>query len=164
MALNQALLAELKHESSNTRKILERVPSDKLSWKPHEKSMTLGYLATHIAQLPRWIARVTNKNEFDLVANPIKRDSAESTEQLLHIFDDTLAENIAVLESANDDNLNSPWTFRRGDHIVFTLPRKVVLRNMAFNHLVHHRGQLSVYLRLLDVAVPGMYGPSADEA
>jgi len=89
--------------------------------------------------------------------------TAESNEQLMKIFEDALAANIATLESASEDSLNDMWSFRRGEHIFFTLPKKVVLRNMAFNHLVHHRGQLSVYLRLLNVPVPGMYGPSADE-
>ena len=163
MAINQALLAELKNEAGNTRKMLERVPTDKLSWKPHEKSMTLGRLATHIAQIPAWIGRVINQNEFDFAKHPYKADVAENTEQLLKIFDDTLAENITILESADDEVLNTPWTLQRGNHIFFTLPRKVVLRTMAFNHLLHHRGQLSVYLRLSGIPVPGMYGPSADE-
>ncbi|HXL56925.1 MAG TPA: DinB family protein [Chitinophagaceae bacterium] len=163
MALNQALLGELKHESANTRKMLERVPTDKLSWKPHEKSYTLGRLATHIAALPAWIGRTINLDEFDLAKNQIQPVIAGNTEGILKIFDDSLATNIPILESASDDILNTNWTFRRGDHIIFTMPRKVVLRNMAFNHTVHHRAQLSVYLRLLDVPVPGMYGPSADE-
>jgi uncharacterized damage-inducible protein DinB len=162
MAIKHALLAELKHESSGTRKILERVPSDNLAWKPHEKSYTLGRLAIHIAQIPRWISRIINHEEFDL-AKMQPAVTAENNEQLMKIFEDALAENIAVLESAPEDSLNDMWSFRRGEHIFFTLPKKVVLRNMAFNHLVHHRGQLSVYLRLLNVPVPGMYGPSADE-
>lgn len=163
MALNQSLLAELKHESANTRKILARVPTDKLSWKPHEKSYTLGHLAIHIASLTGWVGRIINHNEFDFGKNKFAQPTVESTEQILKTFDDTLTANISVLESATDDSLNEKWTFRRGDTIFFTLPRKVVLRNMAFNHLIHHRGQLSVYLRLLDVPVPGMYGPTADE-
>jgi uncharacterized damage-inducible protein DinB len=163
MALNQALLAELKQESANTRKMLERVPTDRLSWKPHEKSYTLGGLATHIAGLPKWIGRTINQDEFDLAKTQLKPPTVENTEQILKIFDDSLAENISILESATDEILNTNWSFRRGDHIIFTMPRKVVLRTMAFNHFIHHRGQLSVYLRLLDVPVPGMYGPSADE-
>jgi uncharacterized damage-inducible protein DinB len=163
MALNQALLAELKHESVNTRKILERVPTEQLSWRPHEKSYTIGHLAMHIAGISGWISKIINKDEFDLAANQLQPKVAESGEQILKKFDDTLAANIPVLESVTEDVLNGNWTFRRGEQIFFTLPRKVVLRNMAFNHLVHHRGQLSVYLRLLNVPVPGMYGPSADE-
>lgn len=163
MALNQALLAELKHESTNTRKILERVPTEKLSWKPHEKSTSLGALATHIAQLSNWIGRIINADEFDLAKTSLKPPPVENSEQIVKMFDENLAENINALESVSDEHLNGMWTFRVGDKIFFTLPRKVVLRNMAFNHLVHHRGQLSVYLRLLNVPIPGMYGPSADE-
>jgi uncharacterized damage-inducible protein DinB len=164
MALNQALLAELRHESANTRKILERVPGDKLSWKPHEKSYTLGRLAIHIATLPGWIGRIISNNEFDFVKHQYIQPPAESTEQIVKTFDDAVAANIPILETASDDLLNEKWIFRRGDSIIAALPRKVALRNIAFNHLVHHRGQLSVYLRLLDVPVPGMYGPTADES
>lgn len=162
MAIKDALLAELKHESSSTRKILERVPMENLTWRPHEKSYTLGRLATHIAQIPGWISRVINHDEFDLakMQPPV---TAENNEQLMKIFEDTIAANITVLESASENLFNTMWTFRRGEQIFFTLPRKVVMRNMAFNHLIHHRGQLSVYLRLLNVPIPGMYGPSADE-
>lgn len=162
MAIKDALLAELKHESSGTRKILERVPDNNLTWKPHDKSYTLGRLATHIAQIPGWISRIINHEEFDL-AKMQPAVTAESNAQLMKIFEDTLVTNIAALESASEDSFNDIWSFRRGEHIFFTLPKKVVLRNMAFNHLVHHRGQLSVYLRLLNIPVPGMYGPSADE-
>jgi len=163
MAIKDALLAELKHESSSTRRMLERVSTDNLMWKPHEKSYTLGRLATHIAQIPGWITRIIDREQFDFAVNQYKSITAESNEQLMKIFEDTLAENIATLETVSDDSLNNSWTFRRGEQIFFTLPRKVALRNMAFNHLVHHRGQLSVYLRLLNIPVPGMYGPSADE-
>jgi|SRR4051794_27632885 uncharacterized damage-inducible protein DinB len=163
MAIKDALLAELKHESSSTRRILERVPGDNLNWRPHEKSYTIGRLATHIAQTPTWITRIINHEQFDFAVNQYKAITAESNEQLMKIFEDTIAENIGVLESAQEDSFNDMWTFRRGEQIFFTLPKKVVIRNMAFNHLIHHRGQLSVYLRLLNIPVPGMYGPSADE-
>jgi uncharacterized damage-inducible protein DinB len=163
MALNTALIGELKHESASTRKMLERVPTEKLLWKPHEKSMLLTRLATHIATTPLWISRIITADEFDFAKTPIKIPNAESNEQLLKVFDETLATNISVLESASDEVLNGNWTFRNGDHIFFTMSRKVALRSLAFNHLIHHRGQLSVYLRLLDIPVPGMYGPSADE-
>jgi uncharacterized damage-inducible protein DinB len=164
MAIKDALLAELKHESSSTRRILERVPGDNLLWKPHEKSYTIGRLATHIAQIPAWISRIIKHDEFDFAKNLYKAITAESNEELMKIFEETLTENIAVLETAPEDLMNTMWTFRRGEQVFFTLPRKVVIRNMAFNHLIHHRGQLSVYLRLLDIPVPGMYGPSADES
>jgi uncharacterized damage-inducible protein DinB len=163
MAINQALIAELKHESVNTRNLLSRVPTEKFSWKPHEKSMTTGRLATHIATIPAWIGRVLQMDEFDMAKSPLQLETAENTETLLKKFDETLAANIPLLETASDETLNTPWTFRNGEHVIFTLPRKVVLRNMALNHQIHHRGQLSVFLRLLDIPIPGMYGPSADE-
>lgn len=163
MSLNTALLAELKHEAINTRKMLERVPNDKLAWRPHERSMTIGRLATHLAEIPIWINRTINEDEFDFAKANLSFESKESTEAILQVFDERLADAIKILETASDANLNASWTLRRGDHIYFSLPRKVNLRNLAFNHTYHHRGQLSVYLRLLDVSVPGMYGPSADE-
>lgn len=163
MALNSAFIAEIKHESVNTRKILERVPTDKLLWIPHEKSMKLGRLATHIAELPMWFERIVNTNEFDFATAAFKPHIAENTEALLQLFDEKLSSAIKVLESATDENLNSIWKVRRGEQTMFQLPKKVALRNFAYNHIYHHRGQLSVYLRLLNIPVPGMYGPSADE-
>ncbi len=163
MAMNTALLGELKHEAINTRKILERVPTDKLDWRPHEKSMKLGKLAKHIAELPVWFERILNADEFDLASASFNREPPENTGEILKLFDDGLAAAVKVLESATDDNLNSSWIFRRGEQVMFQLPKKVAVRNLAMNHVYHHRGQLSVYLRLLNVQVPGMYGPSADE-
>ncbi|HEX5153495.1 MAG TPA: DinB family protein [Parafilimonas sp.] len=163
MSMNAALIGELKHESTNTRKMLERVPNDKLDWQPHEKSMKLERLATHIAELPIWFERIINSNEFDFATAVFNREPKESTEDIVKLFDERLANAVKALESASDENLNDPWTFRRGELIVFQLPKKVALRSMGFNHIYHHRGQLSVYLRLLDIPVPGMYGPSADE-
>jgi len=163
MSLNTALLAELKHEAANTRKMLERVSTDKLDWRPHEKSMTIGRLATHLAEIPIWINRTVNENEFDFASSNPSYASKATTEEILLLFDEKLAEAVKALETATDENLNGPWSLKRGEHTYFTLPRKVNIRNLAFNHAYHHRGQLSVYLRLLDVSVPGMYGPSADE-
>ena len=161
--MNAALIGELKQESVNTRKMLERVPTDKLDWQPHEKSMKLERLATHIAELPIWFERIINANDFDFATAVFKREPKESSEEIVKLFDERLASAIKALESASDENLNDTWTFRRGEQIVFQLPKKVALRSMGFNHIYHHRGQLSVYLRLLDIPVPGMYGPSADE-
>lgn len=163
MALKDVLLAELKYETSNTRKMIERLQADKFNWKPHEKSYSLGALAVHISVIPRWISRIVSNDEFDFSKHTLVPPVATSVEDVLKIFDDFLAENIPILEAATDEILNGNWTLRRGDHIFFTLPKKVALRNMVFNHIIHHRGQLSVYLRLLDIPVPGMYGPSADE-
>ena len=164
MSINMALIAELKHESANTRKILERVPTDKLDWAPHEKSMKLGKLAKHIADLPVWIERILSANEFDFATASFNREPPVSTEEILQLFDERLAKAIKCLEAATDENFNGLWIFRRGELIMFQLPKKVAFRSMAYNHIYHHRGQLSVYLRLLNVPVPGMYGPSADES
>jgi len=161
--MNTALLGELKHESANTRKMLERVPTDKLDWMPHQKSMKLGRLAKHIADLPSWFERIISADEFDFATANFNRDSPESADVILKLFDARLATAINILESVSDENLNTIWTVRRGDHVMFQMPKKVALRSFAYNHLYHHRGQLSVYLRLLDIPVPGMYGPSADE-
>ena len=163
MPVNTALLAELKHEATNTRKMIERVPSVKLEWRPHEKSMTIGRLATHIADIPVWFGRIINADEFDFATAVFNRETKENTEAILQLFDKRLEEAVGILESASDETLNALWTLRRGDHIFFQLPRKATLRNFSYNHIYHHRGQLSVYLRLLDIPVLGMYGPSADE-
>jgi uncharacterized damage-inducible protein DinB len=163
MSINAALLGELKHEAASTRKMLERVPTDKLDWVPHEKSTKLGKLAKHIADLPSWFERIINADEFDFATAKFNLEPPASTEAILQIFDEKLAMAINALESASDENLNKSWTFRRGEHVIFAMPKKVALRTMAYNHIYHHRGQLSVYLRLLDIPVPGMYGPSADE-
>jgi uncharacterized damage-inducible protein DinB len=164
MSLNTALVAELKYEAVNTRKMIERVPTGKLEWRPHEKSMTIGRLATHIAEIPVWCERIITAEQFDFATANISRASKENTDAILQVFDETLSQALAILESASDDTLNAIWTLRRGDHKIFQVPRKVSLRNFGYNHIYHHRGQLSVYLRLLDIAVPGMYGPTADEA
>ena len=163
MSLNTALIGELKHESANTRKILERVPTDKLNWLPHERSMKLGRLAKHIAFLPAWCGIILNAAEFDFATGNLDRSAPESTEAILQLFDERLTEAVNVLQSATDEDLNSMWTLRGGAHVILQLPKKVALRSIAYNHIYHHRGQLSVYLRLLNIPVPGMYGPSADD-
>ncbi len=163
MSINSALLAELKNESINTRKMLERVPTENLSWRPHEKSMTVGRIATHIAELPIWFTRIIGADEFDFATAVFKNETKENTEAIVRLFDERLNEATNVLEAATDDVLNSIWTSRRGEQVMFQMPKKTALRTIAYNHVYHHRGQLSVYLRLLDIPVPGMYGPSADE-
>jgi uncharacterized damage-inducible protein DinB len=163
MSYNQGLIAELKMESANTRKILERVPVDKNDWKPHEKSMKLGNLANHVADLPSWISMIMTTDELDLSKMDYKPVIPTSTAELTAKLDQQVNKAIAALESASDADFDKMWTLRRGDHIMFTMPKKAVLRSFALSHQIHHRGQLSVYLRLLDVPVPGMYGPSADD-
>jgi uncharacterized damage-inducible protein DinB len=162
MSLTKALIAELLHEANSTKKMLERIPADKLNWKPHEKSMSLGALASHVAELPHWITRPLAAPEFDLATLSGRRE-LNGSEEMLALYQKQIDEAIAALEAADEASLDETWTLRRGEHVVFSMPKKVAIRNMAMNHLVHHRGQLSVYLRLLDIPLPGVYGPSADE-
>ncbi len=163
MRIAELLLLELRQESANTRKMIERVPTDKLEWRPHEKSMSIGRLATHIAEIPIWFGRIISASEFDFAASVFKPEKRETTEEIVDVFDKQMAEAINILQNASDETMNAVFTMRRGEQVLLQLPRKVVLRTFAFNHVYHHRGQLSVYLRLLNIPVPGMYGPSADE-
>ena len=163
MAIKDAFIAELKHESSLTKKILERVPLDKKDWKPHEKSMSIGRLASHVAEIPHWASRIATMDDFDFLVHGFSSHVSASQEELITIFENKLSKAIADLESMDDGSFDKIWTVRRGEMIFAQLKKKVALRGWAFNHMIHHRGQLSVYLRLLEVPVPGMYGPSADE-
>jgi uncharacterized damage-inducible protein DinB len=166
MSLNQSLLAEFENEMKNTRKTLERVPEEKLSWKPHEKSMEMGRLSSHISELPGWIPVALQQDSLDV--NPpggrgYQPPQITSRQQLLDLFDKNVASGRAALADAKDEQFAQPWTLLNGGKTVFTLPRAGVIRNMVMNHLIHHRAQLGVYLRLNDVPVPATYGPSADE-
>ncbi len=163
MAINTTLLGELKHEASSTRKMLERIPADKFDWHPHSKSMKLGRLTKHIAELNLWIERILQSDEFDFATASFSSAFPENIEEILKIFDERLAEATVALEQATDDDLNKIWTVKRNGQVMFQMPKKVAMRSFSYNHIYHHRGQLSVYLRLLDVPVPGMYGPSADD-
>jgi uncharacterized damage-inducible protein DinB len=165
MAIKDGMIMEVKYEGDNTRKMLERVPYEKATYKPHEKSRALANEAFHIANISPWISRILTTPELDVSvpgAFP-KTELPKSSEELLALFDKNQAEALKHLESATDEAFMTPWTFRNGDHVIFTLPRVAAIRNIGLNHIYHHRGQLSVYLRLLGVPVPGMYGPSADE-
>ena len=164
MSMNSALIAEFQQESENTRKMLERIPVEKFSWKPHDKSYDLVTLARHIAEMAGWAGFTVNANELDFATMDYTPPVINSLKDLMDLFEKNRADCIASLEKATDEIMMQPWTLRNGTHVIFTLPKIVVLRSMVFNHIIHHRGQLSVYLRLLDVPVPGMYGPSADEA
>jgi len=163
MNLNEPLLAELKHEAASTRKMLERVPAESFGWKPHEKSMALMQLAGHVARITTWLPIITNDHEFDASKRDNKPKAFTDTASLLYEFEDNLAEGTAALQLASDENLREKWRLRNREHVIFEMRRIAVVRHMVLNHIVHHRGQLSVYLRLLNVPVPGMYGPSADE-
>lgn len=158
----QSLLKEMEQEAQTTRKMLERVPEDKFDWKPHPKSGTLKWLSTHIAELPGWVEMTLTTDELDFEANPYKQEPINSTNDLLQYFDRSLAKGKAQLAKATEDDMEKPWTLRSGSQIFSTNSKAEVIR-MAYCQTVHHRAQLGVYLRLLDVPIPGSYGPSADE-
>ena len=160
MSIAQELLPEFDMEMATTRKALERVPGEKGAWKPHEKSFSLGHLAQLVARMPGWLTLMLGNTEMDLGGGP--GYSLETTETLLRVFDENVREARHALEQVGDADLAVTWSLKMGGNVVMALPRKVVVRQ-TINHLVHHRGQLSVYLRLLDVPVPSMYGPTADE-
>jgi uncharacterized damage-inducible protein DinB len=162
MALNQAILPEFDQEMANTRKSLERVPEDKLGWKPHEKSMTLGGLATHLATINHWAEAIMGQESFDVKTAP-PNPQMKSRAELLGAFDKNAASARKAIAAAKDDQLMKPWSLLNGDKAIFTLPRIAVLRAFVMNHTIHHRAQLGVYLRLNNVPVPSIYGPSADE-
>ncbi len=166
MSIAQALLGEWDHELVATRKILERIPSDQMGYKPHEKSFSLGDLANHVATIPLWGQTTATSDEFDF--NPPggemwKPPRTASAAELVTLFDEASAGFKAALAGVTDTQMMRPWSLLNAGQAMFTMPKAAVLRGFIFNHLVHHRGQLTVYLRLLDVPVPSVYGPSADE-
>ena len=162
MSLQAALLAEFDMEMASTRKALERIPTDRLSWRPHEKSFPLGALAGHLAELPGWAKSTLEASEL-VLRGPFERTPPESTDQILTSFDRNVAAARALLAATNDAALAEDWTLKLEERTLFTMPRTQVLRGFVLNHTIHHRGQLTVYLRLLDVPVPAIYGPTADE-
>jgi uncharacterized damage-inducible protein DinB len=163
MSLCNSLAAELRQEAKTTRRLLERVPEESFGWKPHEKSMTLGRLAAHVAELPELIIPALTKDELDFASGEFKPFEPQSTAGLLEKFDRNINDAAELLEKQPDERMGENWRLRSGDHVLFEMPRAMVVRFVGLNHVVHHRGQLSVYLRLLDVPLPSIYGPSADE-
>ena len=163
MTLSQRLAPEFEREIKTTRKLLERVPMDKFTWTPHEKSMPLGRLASHIAEMPSWVTGTVQLEFMDIDAN-YKPWIAASHDELLSNFDSYAAEAGKALSGVSDEDLGKRWALRMGGQELFAGPREEVIRTLILSHIIHHRGQLSVYLRLLDVPVPSIYGPSADEA
>jgi len=167
MPIAAALLPEVDQELANTRKCLERVPSDKFNFKPPPKSFDLGSLAVHIATVPEWGVTTLNTETFDYQppgAEPYKPPVAKDTAELLAMFDKGAKEFRAALAAADDAALSKNWQFLGGGTPIFTMPRVAVIRGMILNHMIHHRGQLTVYLRLNDIPVPATYGPTADES
>ena len=166
MSISAALLPEFDHETQVTRTCLERIPGDKLGWKPHEKSMSLGKLGSHLASVLSWMPMTIEQSEFDVAppgGEPFSPPQYTSVEEMLGAFDQGVAAARAALEKASDETLMAQWSLKKGGVTLFSMPRVACLRSFIFNHSVHHRGQLSVYLRLNDVPVPQIYGPSADE-
>lgn len=165
-AISQALLPEFDAEAANTRKTLERVPTEKFGWKPHQKSFTMGALAVHLATMPGWTVDTISKDSFDYAppgAPPYQPPTANTTAELVALFDKGIASARAALANASDEHLMKPWTLMAGGKTILTMPRVAVIRTFVMNHCIHHRAQLGVYLRLNDIPVPSIYGPSADE-
>jgi len=156
------LLPEFDHEFAETRKALERVPEDKFDWKPHKKSFSLHDLAAHLAEVPRWASVTLEEDHFDIEA-PYERVVPETKDDILSGFDANLAEARKILAGTSGETMMEEWQMRKGDEVMMSMPKGAVLRSFIMNHNVHHRAQLGVYLRMLDVPVPGHYGPTADE-
>lgn len=166
MPLNQSLLPEFDQEMANTRTTLERVPDNKLGWKPHPKSGSMGWLAGHLANLPGWAVIAIKQDSLDLSpdgAPPKPQPAPTSQKELLATFDKNVVEARAALAGADDATLLSPWSLLKTGKVLMTLPKVACLRGFVMNHIIHHRAQLGVYLRLNDIPVPAIYGPSADE-
>jgi len=163
MLLTKLLIEEIEQEAINTKKMLERVPAEKFDWRPHQKSMTLKQLAVHIANLSKRPAQVITTKYLDLADSSIKKPEINNTTDLIKEFEEGTSQSIDALKSVSDDDLNVNWIMRRGEHIIINMPKAAAIRNMGLSHLYHHRAQLGVYLRLLDIPVPGMYGQSADD-
>lgn len=162
MTTIQSFLKELEAEAITTRKMLSLIPDDKYQWKPHEKSMPVQVLSTHIAELPTWIRMVLNTSELDFAISPYEGSKVATTKGLLELFENSLVEGRTALQNAQEAQLTEPWTLRNGDKVYSTDPKEDVIR-MSLSQIIHHRAQLGVYLRLLNIPIPGSYGPSADD-
>jgi uncharacterized damage-inducible protein DinB len=165
MAIKDALLPEYDHEMGSTRRLLERVPEADFSWKPHERSYTLGQLAGHLANIPNWIPYTCDYAIFDVtsIGDAARPKDPVSVAELLATFDANVKKGRKKIDEQTDASLMGMWTFKQGEHEIFTMPKASVLRSFIMNHTIHHRGQLTVYLRLRNVPLPAIYGPSADE-
>jgi len=162
MTIKDSLLTEYDHEVGTTRKLLERVPDAQLGWKPHEKSMSLGGLATHLANIPNWAGALLNQSAFDLSDAPPNLEAKASRAEILEAFDASTRQARQWMDKADAEYV-APWTLKRGGQAMFSMPRVAAFRSFVISHMIHHRGQLSVYLRMHNVPVPSIYGPSADE-
>jgi uncharacterized damage-inducible protein DinB len=165
MALKDGLLAEFDHEMGATRRLLERVPEADLAWRPHDKSFTLGELAGHLASIPHWVEITIGGASFDLAGDltGARPPAPSSTAALLERFDANVKKARTKIDEQTDPAFFAPWTLQSDGQELFTMPKNAVLRSFVMNHIVHHRGQLTVYLRLRNVPLPAIYGPTADE-
>ena len=166
MGISDAMLPEFDQEMAGTRKTLERVPEDKFGWKPHEKSGSMGWLAAHLANLPSWASYTIDQDAQDLAPGgvPVPQPAPpKSRRELLEMFDKNVVAARATIAGAKDEHLFKPWALQRNGVTLLQMPRVAVLRSFVMNHIIHHRAQLGVYLRLNNVPVPAIYGPSADE-
>jgi uncharacterized damage-inducible protein DinB len=166
MAIIDALLPEFDKEMASTRKTLERIPDDKLAYKPHPKSGSMGWMVSHLANIPIWMGRALNMDSIDMnpPGAPTRRTVVlNSMQEVLSLFDKNMSDARDALSAATDDALGQPWTMLSGGKKVYTLPRAAIIRSFVMSHTIHHRGQLTIYMRLNDIPVPGLYGPSADE-
>jgi uncharacterized damage-inducible protein DinB len=166
MSISASLLPEFDLEMANTRKVLERLPDDKFDWKPHDKSGTMGWLANHLANLPTWTVLTIKQDSLDLApteGESFKWEGKGSQKDLLAYFDNNVTAAREAIAGASDQELLKPWSLLKGGVTLMTLPKIGVLRGFVMNHMIHHRGQFTVYLRLNDIPLPSIYGPSADE-
>ena len=167
MSIGQTLLPEFEQEMASTRRELERIPEDKFTWKPHEKSMSIGVLSGHIAEIPAWTGMMIHKDSLDIapVDGPAYTPPDHKTRaSIVETFDKNVAEAKQALAGVTDETLGQQWSLLAGGHAIFTIPKSNCIRTWVLNHIIHHRAQLGVYLRLNDIAVPAIYGPSADES
>jgi len=158
----ESFVKELEQESIGTKKLLALVPADKGGWKPHEKSMALKALATHVAEIPGWIATALTTNELDFATSPYNPKDCNGGAELVAYFEEKVTEAISTLSKSKDAVLDESWTMRNGETVYFTMSKFDIIRH-SFGQMIHHRAQLGVYLRLLNIPIPGVYGPSADE-
>ena len=163
MGLIEPMIEEFKREADTTRKVLERIPEEHFAWKPHEKSMSMAALASHIAESFQWVEAIVNSDEFEIDPEQYKPYIAESRAELLAVHDAAVAKALPAMQGRPDDQLLANWQFKARGKVVLEMPRIAFLRGFVLSHLIHHRGQLTLYLRLKDVPLPQVYGPSADE-
>ena len=163
MGMIEPIIMEFSSEAATTRKLLERLPEDKFGWQPHDKSMSLGLLGSHIVEAATWLKLILEQDEMQFDRDSYVPVVYETVAELLDAFDKGMAEAVEVMQGQSDENLMATWRMAVDGKQMFEMPRIAVIRGMILNHIVHHRGQLSVYLRLNDVPVPSIYGPSADD-